>query len=227
MEKATKWKDMAMESLTTIWKEIAEVFPNIIGTILLLIFGWLLTKLIVKVVKKGLKLAHANKLDDTLNESTANVEPADVVRFLMSIYEAKRFQVSNKQNSNYILSFDVPSFDIFLLDQFTKMRFDRRLQRNAGADRKRRGFAHHRRINRRHAGVGGDRAVQRRPLLPVGGDDSANPRLVQRSLRRRTNAPDQPHRFFVQEISGFCLANHREPARLVEVGCNFGQELIM
>jgi hypothetical protein len=68
MEKATKWKDMAMESLTTIWKEIAEVFPNIIGTILLLIFGWLLTKLIVKVVKKGLKLAHANKLDDTLND---------------------------------------------------------------------------------------------------------------------------------------------------------------
>ena len=53
MEKATKWKDMAMESLTAIWKEIAEVFPNIIGTILLLIFGWLLTKLIVKVVKKG------------------------------------------------------------------------------------------------------------------------------------------------------------------------------
>lgn len=68
MEKATKWKDMAMESLTAIWKEIAEVFPNIIGTILLLIFGWLLTKLIVKVVKKGLKLAHANKLDDTLND---------------------------------------------------------------------------------------------------------------------------------------------------------------
>lgn len=59
---------MAMESLTAIWKEIAEVFPNIIGTILLLIFGWLLTKLIVKVVKKGLKLAHANKLDDTLND---------------------------------------------------------------------------------------------------------------------------------------------------------------
>ncbi|WP_298238149.1 mechanosensitive ion channel domain-containing protein [uncultured Algibacter sp.] len=68
MEKATKWKEMAMESLTAIWKEIAEVFPNIIGTILLLIFGWLLTKLIVKIVKKGLKLAHANKLDDTLND---------------------------------------------------------------------------------------------------------------------------------------------------------------
>jgi hypothetical protein len=68
MEKASKWKDMAMESLTAIWKEIAEIFPNIIGTILILIFGWLLTKIIVKVVKKGLKLVHANKLDDTLNE---------------------------------------------------------------------------------------------------------------------------------------------------------------
>jgi hypothetical protein len=66
-------------------------------------------------------------LDDILDETASDVEPADVVRFLMSIYEAKRFKVSNKQNSNYLLSFDIPSFDIFLLDQFTKMRFDRRL----------------------------------------------------------------------------------------------------
>ncbi len=68
MEKAAKWKDMAMESLTAIWSEISAIFPNIIGTLLVLIFGWLLTKIVVKVIRKALKIARADKLDDTLNE---------------------------------------------------------------------------------------------------------------------------------------------------------------
>ncbi|SHI83792.1 mechanosensitive ion channel family protein [Algibacter luteus] len=68
MEKATKWKDMAMESLSTMWLEISKIFPNIIGTLIVLIFGWLITKLIVKIIKKVLKLANANKLDDAINE---------------------------------------------------------------------------------------------------------------------------------------------------------------
>ena len=68
MEKATQWKDMAMESLSTMWLEISKIFPNIIGTIIVLVFGWLLTKLIVKIIKKALKLAKANKLDDAINE---------------------------------------------------------------------------------------------------------------------------------------------------------------
>ncbi|GAA3554754.1 mechanosensitive ion channel family protein [Snuella lapsa] len=68
MEKATQWKDMALETLTSIWKEVAQVLPNLLGSLLLLIFGWLFTKLIIKIVKKALKLANANKLDDTLND---------------------------------------------------------------------------------------------------------------------------------------------------------------
>ncbi|WP_242205416.1 mechanosensitive ion channel family protein [Aestuariivivens insulae] len=68
MEKATQWKDMALETLTSIWKEVAQVFPSLLGSLLLLIFGWLFTKLIIKIVKKALKLANANKLDDTLND---------------------------------------------------------------------------------------------------------------------------------------------------------------
>ena len=68
MEKATEWKDIAMESLINMWLEISKIFPNIIGTILVLFIGWLLTKLIVKIIKKALKLAKANKLDDAINE---------------------------------------------------------------------------------------------------------------------------------------------------------------
>ena len=55
MEKATQWKDMAMESLSTMWLEISKIFPNIIGTIIVLVFGWLITKLIVKIIKKSIK----------------------------------------------------------------------------------------------------------------------------------------------------------------------------
>ncbi|ULC58521.1 mechanosensitive ion channel [Flaviramulus sp. BrNp1-15] len=68
MEKATQWKDMAMESLSTMWLEISQIFPNIIGTIIVLLVGWLVTKLVVRIIKKALKLAKADKLDDTLNE---------------------------------------------------------------------------------------------------------------------------------------------------------------
>lgn len=68
MEEAAKAKDVAMESLTKMWLEITDIFPNIIGTIIVLFIGWLVTKLIVKIIKKALKLAKTNKLDDAINE---------------------------------------------------------------------------------------------------------------------------------------------------------------
>lgn len=68
MEKATEWKDIAMESLRKIWLEITDIFPNIIGTIIVLLVGWFVTKLVVKVIKKALKLANANKLDNVIND---------------------------------------------------------------------------------------------------------------------------------------------------------------
>ncbi len=68
MEKVTEFKDIAMQSLTTMWLEITKVFPNIIGALVVLIIGWLVTKIVVKIIKKVLKLAKANKLDDKLNE---------------------------------------------------------------------------------------------------------------------------------------------------------------
>ncbi|MFI1743428.1 mechanosensitive ion channel family protein [Thalassobellus sediminis] len=68
MEKATEFKDIAMESLKAMWLELTKVFPSIIGTIIVLVIGWLITKLVVKIIKKALKIAKANKLDDVLNE---------------------------------------------------------------------------------------------------------------------------------------------------------------
>ncbi|WP_282136166.1 mechanosensitive ion channel family protein [Seonamhaeicola maritimus] len=68
MEKATEWKNVAMDSLKAMWLEITKVFPSIIGAIIVLIIGWLVTKLVVRLIKKALKLAKANKLDDKLND---------------------------------------------------------------------------------------------------------------------------------------------------------------
>lgn len=68
MEKATEWKNVAMESLKAMWLEITKVFPSIIGAIIVVIVGWLVTKLVVRLIKKALKLAKANKLDDKLND---------------------------------------------------------------------------------------------------------------------------------------------------------------
>ncbi|MBO3117422.1 hypothetical protein J4050_11730 [Winogradskyella sp. DF17] len=68
MEKVTEFKDVLMQSLTSMWMEITKVFPNILGALIILFFGWLFTKLVVRLVKKVLKLAKANKLDDKLND---------------------------------------------------------------------------------------------------------------------------------------------------------------
>jgi hypothetical protein len=68
MEKATQWKDIAMESLTKVWFEISSIFPNIIGTIVVLIIGWLFAKIAVRIIKKVLKLAKVDKLDETINK---------------------------------------------------------------------------------------------------------------------------------------------------------------
>lgn len=68
MEKVTEFKEVLTQTLTSMWLEITKVFPNIIGALIIIIFGWLFTKLVVRLVKKVLKLTKVNKLDDKLNE---------------------------------------------------------------------------------------------------------------------------------------------------------------
>jgi hypothetical protein len=68
MEKITSWNESIAHSLKAMATEIAEVIPNILAAIAVIIIGWLLTKLILGIVKKALKLAKADKLDDKINE---------------------------------------------------------------------------------------------------------------------------------------------------------------
>ncbi len=67
MEKVTEFKDLAMQSLTTMWLEISKIFPNIIGALFILIIGFFATKNVVKIIKKVLKLAKTSRLDDKIN----------------------------------------------------------------------------------------------------------------------------------------------------------------
>ncbi|MEL0456753.1 mechanosensitive ion channel domain-containing protein [Flavobacteriaceae bacterium SZ-1-7] len=68
MEKITAWNEGVMASLSAMTEEVAKVIPNILGAIAVIIIGWLLTKILVGIIGKALKLAKADKLDDKINE---------------------------------------------------------------------------------------------------------------------------------------------------------------
>lgn len=68
MDKVNEFSDVALKSLTNIWFEITNIFPNLIGAFIVLVIGWIFTKIVVKIIKKVLKVANANKLDDKINE---------------------------------------------------------------------------------------------------------------------------------------------------------------
>ncbi|GAA3574059.1 mechanosensitive ion channel family protein [Snuella lapsa] len=68
MGKLSEWNEGIVNSLSAMTTEVAEVIPNLLAAIAVLIIGWLVTKLVVGVAKKALKFAKADKLDDKINE---------------------------------------------------------------------------------------------------------------------------------------------------------------
>ncbi|MDC6366010.1 MULTISPECIES: mechanosensitive ion channel family protein [Flavobacteriaceae] len=68
METINEWKDITVDSLTTMGRDIASAFPKIIGALVVLIIGWLLTKIILFVLGKVLKLAKVDALSEKINE---------------------------------------------------------------------------------------------------------------------------------------------------------------
>jgi len=67
-EKFIELKETALNSLSEMIQGIGDVIPNIVLALITIIFGWLLTKIIVGIIKRALKLAKADKLDDKINE---------------------------------------------------------------------------------------------------------------------------------------------------------------
>ncbi|RSK40238.1 mechanosensitive ion channel family protein [Mangrovimonas spongiae] len=68
MNKINEWKEMLLNSLSAIWNDIIAVVPKILGALVVLLIGWILTKIVVKIIKKALGIIKADKLDDKLND---------------------------------------------------------------------------------------------------------------------------------------------------------------
>ncbi|MFV0541259.1 MAG: mechanosensitive ion channel family protein [Aestuariibaculum sp.] len=68
MDKISEWNEVVKNSLSAITGEMSKVVPNILGAIAILIIMWLITKVILIVLKKTLKLVKADRLDDKINE---------------------------------------------------------------------------------------------------------------------------------------------------------------
>jgi small-conductance mechanosensitive channel len=68
MDKINEFQNTAMDSLRSMWMEMSKIVPSILGAIAVIVIGWIVTKLVVKAIKKLLKLSKANKLDDKIND---------------------------------------------------------------------------------------------------------------------------------------------------------------
>lgn len=68
METISNWKELTFNSLNEMGKNLMEAVPNVLGAILILIIGWLVTKIVVLIMKKILKFAKVDALTDLINE---------------------------------------------------------------------------------------------------------------------------------------------------------------
>lgn len=68
METIKNLKDLTIDSLSQMGKNIASVIPNVIGAILILIIGWLVVKIVVVLLKKLLRITKVDRLTELINE---------------------------------------------------------------------------------------------------------------------------------------------------------------
>ena len=68
METISKWKDLTFSSLEQMSKNVADVIPNVIGAILILIIGWIITKIVLIILRRVLKLTKVDRVTELINE---------------------------------------------------------------------------------------------------------------------------------------------------------------
>ncbi|MBT8255884.1 MAG: hypothetical protein KJO23_05015, partial [Bacteroidia bacterium] len=68
METINNWKDLTFNSLNEMGKNVMEAIPNIVGAILILILGWIITKIVIYILRRILRFAKVDKLTDVINE---------------------------------------------------------------------------------------------------------------------------------------------------------------
>ncbi|WP_027392447.1 mechanosensitive ion channel family protein [Aquimarina latercula] len=68
METITEWKDLTFQSLTAMGEKIMTALPNVVGALLILLIGWLVTKIVVFLLKRVLKFVKIDKLTEKINQ---------------------------------------------------------------------------------------------------------------------------------------------------------------
>ncbi len=68
METINEWKNLTFDSLATMGRDIAMALPKIIGALIVLLIGWLVTRIILFILGKVLKLAKTDALSEKINE---------------------------------------------------------------------------------------------------------------------------------------------------------------
>lgn len=68
METINEWKNLTFDSLAAMGRDVALALPKIVGALIILLIGWLVTKIVLFVLGKVLKLAKLDKLSDKINE---------------------------------------------------------------------------------------------------------------------------------------------------------------
>ncbi len=67
METVTQWKELTFKSLSAMGEKIMTALPNIVGAILILLLGWIITKLIIFLLKRVLKFVKIDQLTAKIN----------------------------------------------------------------------------------------------------------------------------------------------------------------
>lgn len=67
METINNWKNITFDSLSAMGKEVALVFPKIIGAIVIMLLGWLVIKIVLFLLGRILRLAKVDLLNERIN----------------------------------------------------------------------------------------------------------------------------------------------------------------
>lgn len=68
MNTVASWKDLAFNSFGEMMQSFVQALPNILGAILILVVGWLFTKLIIFLLRKLLQVSKIEKFSDIIKE---------------------------------------------------------------------------------------------------------------------------------------------------------------
>ena len=68
MNQLEQWRQIILNSLTTLGEEIMRILPGILAAFLLLLVGWLLAKIFSRLITRLFRLLHFDKLASRINE---------------------------------------------------------------------------------------------------------------------------------------------------------------